>query len=435
METTSHPLALARLAAGLTRVEFAARVRAAAARRGLRSGTDRHRVRKWEVADVTPDAEAQQYIAEVLGIPPGAVTPNEWPAWLPAAVVPLGPANTVPALREALRTVDRRCFLTAVPAAATVALAADWAHATPAALTATARGGKPVGDDVVELLEEGGRRLTTLVTEQRQHMAALLDAHLTTVTDLIAQGRYPPRLGLRLHRLAASLAQTAGWWRFDHGRHHEATVYWTAALHSAHALGDPDLGANTLGDLAYQAAWRRDHGTAATLLRHALTRAEHPAAQALLQLRYARAVAAQGEKRETLRALDAAEHLLGVSASRPRPAFCTWLSEADLAVDSGQALLQLGDTHRAHRLIAEGQRLLPAIRAKTTAVFHTYQAASDLERGEPERAAAAALESLLTARRIGAPRCEQLVHDLMPRFQHYRSAEGVPELLDLAEAV
>ncbi|MCM2392721.1 XRE family transcriptional regulator [Streptomyces albipurpureus] len=433
MDTNSHPLALARLAAGMTRVELAARLRASAARRGLRSGTDKHRVRKWEVAGVTPDAETQQYIAEVLGIPPRAVVPKEWPAWLPAAVVPLGP-SIVPALREALRTVDRRSFITAVPAAATVALAADWAHATPAALNAAVRDGKPVGDDAVELLEDGGRRLTTLVTEQRQHMAALLDAHLATVTDLIAHGRYPHHLGLRLHRLAASLAQTAGWWRFDHGRHHDATVYWTAALHSAHALNDPDLGANTLGDLAYQAAWRRDHTTAATLLRHALTRAEHPAARALLQLRYARALAAQGDKRATLRALDASEHLLGAAASRPMPDFCAWLSHADLAVDTGQALLDLGDTARAHRLIAEGQELLPASRTKTMAVFRTYQAASDLERGEPERAAAAARESLLAARRIGAPRCEQLVKDLVPRFQCYRSAEGVSELLHLAGA-
>ncbi|MQS38315.1 XRE family transcriptional regulator [Streptomyces katsurahamanus] len=433
METNSHPLALARLAAGMTRVDFADRIRAAAARRDLRSGTDKHRVRKWEVLHVTPDAETQQYIAEALGIPPRAVTPKTWPNWLPAAVVPLGP-STIPALREALRTVDRRSFLTAVPASATVALAADWAHATPGTLIDSARDGKPVGDDVVELLEEGGSRLTALVTEQRQHTVALLDAHLSTVTDLIAHGRYPHRLGQRLHRLAASLAQTAGWWRFDHGRHHDATVYWVASLHSAHAVGDPDLGANALGDLAYGAAWRRDHTAAADLLRHALTRAEHPAARALLQLRLARALAAQGEKQATLRALDAAEHLLGAAASRPRPVFCTWLSDADLAVDAGQALLDLGDTDRAHRLIEEGQDLLPQTRAKTRAVFLTYQAASDLKRGEPERAASAARESLLVARRIGAPRCEQLVHDLTPRFQHYQSAEGVPGLLHLTRA-
>ncbi|MFE4664603.1 XRE family transcriptional regulator [Streptomyces sp. NPDC056716] len=435
METPRHPLALARKAQGLTQVDLAAGIRAAAARRGLRSGTDKQRVRKWETDGVTPDAETQQYIADVLGIPSGVVSAKEWPDWLPAAVVPLGAASTVPALREALRTVDRRRFLATVPVAATLALAAEWAHAAPgAALIAKARDGKPVGDDVVALLEDGARRLTSLVTEQRQHTDALLDAHLRTVTDLITHGRYPQDLGARLHRLAGSLAQTAGWHRFDHGHHHDAAIYWVAGLHSAHALGDRDLGANALGDLAYQAAWRHDHTTAAALLRHALNRAEHPAARALLNLRYARALAAQGEKRETHRALNAAEHLLNTAVSQPRPAFCTWLSEADLAVDTGQALLQLGDTDRAHQLIEEGQNLLPQTRAKTRAVFLTYQAASDLERGEPERAAAATRESLLVARRIGAPRCEQLAQDLMPRFQPFRSTNGVTELLHLARA-
>ncbi|WDN55947.1 XRE family transcriptional regulator (plasmid) [Streptomyces clavuligerus] len=435
METTSHPLALARISAGIkTRVDLAARIRAAAERRGLRSGADKQRVRKWEVGGVVPDAETQHYIAEALGIPDRAVTPKTWPAWLPAAVVPLGPASTVPALREALRTVDRRSFLTTVPAAAAVALAADWARADAHALVAGAQGGKPVGDDLVAFLEDSARRLNGLVTEQRQHTAALLDAHLATVTDLIDHGRYTPPLGIRLHTLAANLAQTAGWWRFDHGEHHAAGLYWTASLHSAHAAGDRDLGANALSDLAYQMTWRGDHTTAAAILQHALTRAHHPAAQALLQLRHARTLAAQGEKKATLRALDAAEHLLGTAASRPRPAFCGWLSDADLAIDSGQALLDLGDTGRAHRLIEEGQALLPDSRAKSRGVFLAYRARSDLGRGEIEHAAVAARESLALARRIGAPRCEQLVQDLVPYFSPYTRAEGVEELLHVARS-
>ncbi|MER6075050.1 hypothetical protein ABT187_40840 [Streptomyces sp. NPDC001817] len=54
-----------------------------------------------------------------------------------------------------------------------------------------------------------------------------------------------------------------------------------------------------------------------------------------------------------------------------------WASEADLAVDSGQALLDLGDTARAHNLITEGERLLPSARDKTRSVFLTHRAALD----------------------------------------------------------
>ncbi|WAZ26759.1 hypothetical protein STRCI_008390 [Streptomyces cinnabarinus] len=50
------------------------------------------------------------------------------------------------------------------------------------------------------------------------------------------------------------------------------------------------------------------------------------------------------------------------------------MSDVDLAVDSGQALLNLVDTARAHRLIVDGERLLPAARDKTRGVSLTYRA-------------------------------------------------------------
>ncbi|MFI6937446.1 hypothetical protein [Streptomyces sp. NPDC050287] len=64
-------------------------------------------------------------------------------------------------------------------------------------------------------------------------------------------------------------------------------------------------------------------------------------------------------------------------------------------------------------------------------MFLAYRAASYLDLKEPEPAAT---ESLLLARRIGAPCCVQLVDALLPRFQPYQDAQGVPELLQLAAA-
>ncbi|MFE9643357.1 XRE family transcriptional regulator [Streptomyces sp. NPDC006365] len=259
---------------------------------------------------------------------------------------------------------------------------------------------------------------------------------LSTVAELLEHGRCTPALRLRLHTLAASLSQTVAWHRFDLGRHIHARRNWIARLHNAHAAGDHDMGAGLLGDLAYQAAWRRDHTTAASFLNHALTRVQNPTARCLLQLRLARTLAARGdrnERRAVPRALTAAEKHLN-DAGADRPPWCAWVSEADLAVDSGQALLDLGDIGRAHRLITEGERLLPAARDKTRGVFLAYRAASYLDLKEPEPAAAVATQSLLLARHIGAPRCVQLVDDLLPRFQPYRDAQGVPELLQLAAA-
>ncbi|MCY0923096.1 XRE family transcriptional regulator [Streptomyces sp. H27-G5] len=440
MTECTHPLAHQRASKSLTRVDLAKLICAAAKRRGLRSGTDKHRIRKWEVLGVTPEAETQIYIAEALELPLASVDPAAWPHWLPAGdggVVPLGPSSTVIALREALNTamerLERRTFLT-ISGTALTALAAAWATGPGSALAALEGGGKLVGEDTVTVLEDISRQLNSLATEQRQHVSALLDAHLATVTDLIDGSRYDKATGLRLHTLAASLAQTVAWHRFDHGRHTAASKLWVAGLHSAHATRDPDLGAAMLGDLAYQAAWRQDQTTAAGILRQALKRAQHPAARSLLHLRLARTLAAQKDKQPALRALEAAEHHFGASAGRPLPAWCSWMSEADLAVDSGQALLDLGDARRAHQLITEGQALLPGSRAKTRGVFLAYQAASHLQLKEPELAARAAEEALTLSRRIGAPRCEQLVQGLVPGFQPYRAAPGVPAFLALAVA-
>lgn len=436
-ETARHPLAAARIARGLSTRELVCGIHAAAARRGLRSGADLARVRKWQ-RDVTPSEESQVYIAEALGWPQDIVRADDWPNWIPltaGGVVPLGPRSSIHALREALRTaMDRRTFIT-VSGGALAALAADWSRA-PAATLAAAHNGKPVGEDFVAYLETSISDLVHIAPEQRQHTTLLLDAHLATVTELLEHGRYAPAVALRLHTLAASLSQTVAWHRFDLGRHSHASQNWIAGLHNAHAAGDHDLGAGLLSDLAYQAAWRNDHTTASRILRHALTRAENPAARCLLQLRLARTLAAQGgrsERRAVLHALAAAEQHLN-DTTTARPAWCSWVSEADLAVDSGQALLDLGDTARAHQLITQGEQLLPAARDKTRSVFLAYRAASYLDLKEPEPAAAAATQSLLLARRMGTLRCVSLVNNLLPRFHPYRQVQGVPQLLDLAAA-
>ncbi|MBL1115254.1 XRE family transcriptional regulator [Streptomyces sp. 110] len=420
------------MARGFNRVEFADALHVAARRRGLRSGADKTRVRKWEVNGVKPDSVSQTYIAEVLGIPAGDVDPASWPAWLPHAdrgVVPLGHANTVPALREALHTMDRRTLLSVIPGSALVVLADSWAGTEPSALAGGPRPGVSVGEDVVALLEETSARLNALATEQRQHIAPLYDAHLARVTDLIDEQRYSRPLGVRLHNLAASLSQTVAWIRFDHGLHGAASRYWIAGLHNAYAGDDRDMGAALLSDLAYQASWRDDPTTAAGILTKALTRTTHPAASSLLHLRLARAQAALGERRATLHSLNTAERLLGTGGNGDIPVWCSWVSPADVAVDSGRCLLDLGDTTQAHSLIAEGQALLPASRDKTRGIFLAYRAQGHLSRREPEAAAADALEALHLAERIGAPRCVQLVRDMAPAFAPYRTAEGVTELL------
>ncbi|UOB15349.1 hypothetical protein MQE23_42720 [Streptomyces sp. HP-A2021] len=205
--------------------------------------------------------------------------------------------------------MDRRTFFT-ITGAALSELASDWATG-PLAAIAQSHDGQPVGEEFVAFLESTAQQLPAHAAAQPQHTLTLLDAHLSTVTELLEHGRYTPALGLRLHTLAASLCQTTAWHRFDLGRHSHASQHWIAGLHNAHAAGDHDMGAGLLSDLAYQAAWRSDHTTAENILNYALARAQNPAARCLLQLRLARTLAARGDRNEgraVRRALTAAEN-------------------------------------------------------------------------------------------------------------------------------
>ncbi|WP_034090737.1 helix-turn-helix transcriptional regulator [Streptacidiphilus albus] len=430
-DTIRHPLTYARRQEGWSQDDLALRVRRAAVLRGRRSGTDRQRVWKWETRRAVPDAESQLLLADAFGVLEQEVERFGWPGWLPGreTPLPLGSAYTIKALREAHRTVlDRRAFV-AYTGAAVVGLASQWATLEPDRLRG-ALDGRNVDTTLVDWLEQTSADLSAMPTEQRQHTAQLLDAHLATVTDLIEGRRYDKATEIRLHRLAATLGITNGWYRFDQQQHASASRLWDAALRSAHDSGSVDLGAGIVSDFAYQATWLGSPQTAADLLGHALSRARHPTARSLLHLRQARAYAALGQQSACYRSLRGSERELERPSSDEAPAWCSWMSEADLAVDHGGCLMDLGRFEEAHERISEGVALLPSARDKTKSVFLVYQARGLLQRGEVDEALSVTAESWDLANRIGAQRCLTLVHDLAPRFHKFRQLAEVRDLLE-----
>ncbi|WP_330174114.1 helix-turn-helix transcriptional regulator [Streptomyces sp. NBC_01498] len=419
-----HPLAYARQLRGWSQSELARQMRDAARRRGLRAGTSRQRVSVWE-RRVVPDAFSQALLGDVFDVPREQITALGWPHWLPGHEIPvaLGAGLAVVVLRKALLMgVDRRTFLALAPAAVG-SLALQWATVEPA-WAAGATGGRAVDPAFVDRLEESARALTGMPTALRQHAGPLLDGHLETVVGLLERGGHPRALGVRLHTLASALAQTVAWHRFDHERHAAAHRHWHAAVHSAHEAGNTDLGAGALADLAYQSIWLGRPRAAVDCLGHALSRTVSPTARSLLLLRKARAHAMLGEARDCYRALARSEKLLH-STAEPAPGWCAWMSHADLAVDTGRCLIDLGRPRRAHDHITEGVGLLPDTRDKTKAVFLAYEAESLLARGEVQQAADLARRSLGLATRIGASRCVRQIRDLSGTFAAYGSEDGV----------
>ncbi|MYQ96677.1 XRE family transcriptional regulator [Streptomyces sp. SID4946] len=432
-----HPLAHARNERGWPQEELARRIRQAAKRRGLRSGTRGSRVSKWETGRATPDEdESQPLIAEVLGIDYAAGAHLGWPHWLPGQdrPLPLGPHNAVPSLREALMSsLDRRSFI-AYTSGSLAVLAYQWAATEPGRFARFAAPGE-ADAEMLDWLEATGTQLIRLATERRHRTRHLLGAHLTTVTEFISESRYTPAAGQRLHTLAASLSQAIAWQHFDERRHASAGRFWHAALHNAHTAHQRDLGAGVLSDLAYQLLWLGDARAAADILEHAIPRTQHPTARSLLHLRQARALAALNEGGLCRRALTAAEKALDTPSYDPAPAWCSWMSTADLAADGGRCLADLGQRRQAHQLMDEGIALLTATRSKTKSVFLTYQAETYIRDGEPEIAAATATRALDLASRIDAPRCVTMVRDLEPKLSRYAHTASVSELLERLRAI
>ncbi|GAO12985.1 hypothetical protein TPA0598_15_00240 [Streptomyces lydicamycinicus] len=431
-----HPLAIARDLYGLSQSGLAEEIRQAARRRDRRAGTTKQQVSVWErPGGRVPDAWFQQLIADVFGVGHDRVTVLGWPYWLPGNEAPaaLGSGATVAALREAQRRamLNRRTLVGLAPAAL-AALAQQWATLDPA-LAASATDGQPVAPEFVTWLESSVRHLTGMATVDRQHSAQLLDSYYETVVGLLEKSRRNQVTEARLFTLASSLAQTIGWHRFDHDHHTAAGHYWSAALHAAHQVGDGDRGAGVLSDLAYQNIWLGQAGTAIDVLDHALSRTQDATARSLLHLRKARALAINGDARACRRDLDAAEHALDSATTAP-PAWCSWMSPADLAVDSGRCLIDLGETGPALHQIPQGVALLPTARDKTRAVFLTYEAETLLRQGEIDHSAAIAGEALMLAQRIGASRCVRQISDLARDYEPHLKVQGVEQFLSVVRA-
>ncbi|MDW6057878.1 XRE family transcriptional regulator [Streptomyces sp. FXJ1.4098] len=278
-------------------------------------------------------------------------------AWVLRDAVPSGAGLTVTVLKEAITMgMDRRAFVSHAPAAI-AALANQWATTTPVPVTRA--GKRPVDPEVLDWLEASAQQLNSLATAQRQHTAHILVGYFDDVVDLLENATYSDTDEVRLHTLAATLAQTIGWHRFDHQHHTAAARYWHAALHSAHQAKAIDLGAGIISDIAYQSVWLNEPAAAVDSLTHALTRVTDRTARSLLHLRRARAHAMLGAARACYRDLAAAEHHLATTTPDPPPSWCAWMSPADLAVDSGRCLSLLGQPRQADQKITEGSPSYP----------------------------------------------------------------------------
>ncbi|MEU6891302.1 hypothetical protein ABZ934_05780 [Streptomyces sp. NPDC046557] len=157
---------------------------------------------------------------------------------------------------------------------------------------------------------------------------------LHEVTDLL-QESHPAPVMKRLFKVAAELAELAGWMSYDIGLHPTAQKYFVLALHAAKEGGDKPLGSYILSNMGRQMIHLGRPEDALELIHLAQYGSRDcagPRTQAMLYAMEARAYANMGQPSRCKRAVRMAEDTFGDVGfdGEPEPDWIRFFSEAEL---------------------------------------------------------------------------------------------------------
>ncbi|MGW2560041.1 transcriptional repressor NsdA [Streptomyces sp. NPDC001514] len=157
---------------------------------------------------------------------------------------------------------------------------------------------------------------------------------LHEVTDLLQEPQ-PQATATRLFKVAAELAELAGWMSYDVGLQPTAQKYFVLALHAAKEAGDKPLGSYILSSMSRQMIHLGRPDDALELIHLAQYGSRDcatPRTQAMLYAMEARAYANMGQPSKTKRAVRMAEDTFAdaLEAAEPEPDWIRFFSEAEL---------------------------------------------------------------------------------------------------------
>ncbi|MFE5742042.1 transcriptional repressor NsdA [Streptomyces celluloflavus] len=156
---------------------------------------------------------------------------------------------------------------------------------------------------------------------------------LHEVTDLLQEPQ-PADAARRLFRVAAELAELAGWMSYDIGLQPTAQKYFVLALHAAKEAGDRPLGSYVLSSMSRQMIHLGRPDDALELIHLAQYGSRETATartQAMLYAMEARAYAGMGQPSKVKRAVRMAEDTFSdVLPGEPEPDWIRFFSEAEL---------------------------------------------------------------------------------------------------------
>lgn len=241
---------------------------------------------------------------------------------------------------------------------------------------------------------------------------------LHEVTDLLQESQ-PEATTRKLFKVAAELAELAGWMSYDVGLQPTAQKYFVLALHAAKEAGDRPLGSYILSSMSRQMIHLGRPDDALELIHLAQYGSRDcagPRTQAMLYAMEARAYANMGQPGRTKRAVRMAEDTFSEADEwdEPDPDWIRFFSEAELYAENSHSFRDLA--YSAGRSPAYASLAEPLMRRavglfaedgehqRSYALNLIGMATVHLLRGEPEAGAEFASRAMTVAKKVRSER-------------------------------
>ncbi|MFB7498659.1 hypothetical protein ACFC09_28920 [Streptomyces sp. NPDC056161] len=268
---------------------------------------------------------------------------------------------------------------------------------------------------------------------------------LHEVTDLLQEPQ-PEATARRLFKVAAELAELAGWMSYDVGLQPTAQKYFVLALHAAKEAGDKPLGSYILSSMSRQMIHLGRPDDALELIhlaQYGSRDCASPRTQSMLYAMEARAYANMGQPGKCKRAVRMAEDAFaeGDEWDEPDPDWIRFFSEAELYGENSHSYRDLAYVAGRSPAYASLAEPLMQRSVELFAADHEHQrsyalnligmATVHLLRREPERSTAYVTKALTVAGKVRSERVNTRIRKTVDTA--VRDFGGLAEVIDLTD--
>ncbi|MFI9647957.1 hypothetical protein ACIHAA_16885 [Streptomyces sp. NPDC052040] len=268
---------------------------------------------------------------------------------------------------------------------------------------------------------------------------------LHEVTDLLQESQ-PEATAQRLFKVAAELAELAGWMSYDVGLQPTAQKYFVLALHAAKEAGDRPLGSYILSSMSRQMIHLGRPDDALELIhlaQYGSRDCASPRTQAMLYAMEARAYANMGQPGKCKRAVRIAEDTFAdaLEFTAPEPDWIRFFSEPELHAENAHSYRDLA--YAAGRSPAYASLAQPLMQKavdgfagdgehqRSYALNLIGLSSVHLLQREPEQGASLARQAMGTARKVRSERVNTRIRKTVDTaVREYGELAEVVELAD-----